>query len=258
VKRGIGATLLIGCGLAVGQKLQPAFEVASVKQVGSAGVMGAPPSGPAPKDAPLTMANPGYVHFRNMPMFVLLMEAYGVRKDQIQGPDWMNSEKYDISAKVPAGTPKQQLPLMLQNLLIERFRMKVHWQTNDEPVLVLTAGEAAAKLEKSEHQIEAQVGDHNVPAAGLRYGKDGLEIPMVNMPLFANTLALLLKKPVLDQTGIEGTYDITVPMSIDDMRDDYLGAIQDGVKRLGFGLESRRAPVNHLVIESAAKTPVEN
>src|SRR5690349_11073815 len=128
-----------------------------------------------------TTSNPGYANFRNMPMFVLLMEAYGVRRDQIQGPSWMNSENYDISAKVPAGTPKQQLPLMLQTLLIERFRMKVHWETKDEPVLVPTAGKAAPKLKKSEHQIEPQVGNHNVPASALRSGKDGLEIPMVTM-----------------------------------------------------------------------------
>jgi hypothetical protein len=58
---------------------------------------------------------------------MLLMRAYGVQSYQVEGPGTIDSERYDAFAKVPDGEPPQRIPEMLQNMLVERFRIRMHW-----------------------------------------------------------------------------------------------------------------------------------
>ncbi len=100
------------------------FEVASVKlsanQSAVPGVGGSPPIPPGPI---ATLSLP-HATFRG-----LLMRAYGVRYLSIEGPSWIDSSYYDVTAKVPSGARGQQVAEMLQKLLVERFGMSVLWQT---------------------------------------------------------------------------------------------------------------------------------
>src|SRR5437016_6586014 len=107
-----GVIALTSC-LAAGQAL-PSFEVASVKQ-----------SAPGEQGRFMMRmgSDPGMVNYSGVTLKMLLARAYGVKDYQVVGPDWLNSERYDVNAKVPAGTPSEQVPLMLQGLLAERFKM---------------------------------------------------------------------------------------------------------------------------------------
>ena len=127
--------------------LQPAFEVASVKTAG-------PPreeSGGARSTGmpPRTFGDPGLVNYSSVSLKGVLCRAYNLLPDKIVGPSWLDSERYDIVAKVPKDAPTGQIPSMLQSLLAERFRMSVHWETKQTPGYALVVGKSGPKLTKS-------------------------------------------------------------------------------------------------------------
>ena len=78
-----------------------------------------------------------------------MQRAYDVKSYQISGPDWMSSARFDISAKVPAGTTKAQSNVMLQNLLADRFKLVLHHSTKESPIYVLLVAKSGPKLKQS-------------------------------------------------------------------------------------------------------------
>src|SRR5579872_1747033 len=76
----------------------------------------------------------------------LLPRAYGVQSYQLTFPSWMNSEHYDISANVPAGATREQLQIMIRNLLEERFQFKLHRESKDIAGYDLVIGKNGPKL----------------------------------------------------------------------------------------------------------------
>jgi len=135
--------LLVG-GVAFTQGA-PEFEVASVKlaapQTGD-GVFVGVRGGPGTQDPTrITYVNES---FRN-----LVMEAYGVRAYQVSGPGWIDTQRYDIAAKVAEGANKDQVRVMLQNLLGDRFRLVLHHEARDFPVFELTVARSGSKLRTS-------------------------------------------------------------------------------------------------------------
>jgi uncharacterized protein (TIGR03435 family) len=89
---------------------------------------------------------------------MLLREAYKVEEDRIAGaPNWVKSEKYDLQAKVdtdhtdqPQEPGIEQYQLMLQRLLAERFKLKLHWETKTLPVYELVVAQDGSKLHESQ------------------------------------------------------------------------------------------------------------
>jgi len=79
----------------------------------------------------------------------LLMSAWGVKKDQILAPVWIESERYDIEAKVPPGAAKAQLSLLLQHLLQDRFKLTLHKDTKEFSVYELTVAKDGLKIKPS-------------------------------------------------------------------------------------------------------------
>jgi uncharacterized protein (TIGR03435 family) len=79
----------------------------------------------------------------------LLTYAYGVKPFQITGPDWMSTTRFDIIAKMPAGSTKEDAPKMLQSLLEERFKLATHRTSAEHPVLALVVGKGGPKLKAS-------------------------------------------------------------------------------------------------------------
>src|SRR6185503_17397545 len=79
----------------------------------------------------------------------LLTYAYGVKPYQITGPDWMSTTRFDIVAKMPEGSKKDDAPKMLQTLLEERFKLTMHRTSAEHPVLALVAGKGGPKLKPS-------------------------------------------------------------------------------------------------------------
>src|SRR5262245_53440224 len=114
-------------GAALAQTRAPEFEVATVKPVsgltgGSSMRINQCTGGPGSRD-PLRYT------CHALTMKTLIEQAYGVKSNQITGPAWMDSERFEIVARVPDGATREQLRPMLQKLLTERFQMTVRQET---------------------------------------------------------------------------------------------------------------------------------
>lgn len=143
---GAGLIVFTSCA-AFGQAAaeSPTFEVASVKPaepqtMGMMRVMmrGGPGS-----------ADPGQITYSNVTLKNLMVNAYAVKEYQINGPKWLDSERFDIVAKIPKGATKEEFKLMLQNLLAERFKLTLHHETKDLPMYALVVGKGGSKLKES-------------------------------------------------------------------------------------------------------------
>ena len=129
----------------------------------------------------------------------IVMKAY-----EISGPDWIVAEdRYDIIAKASGPATNDQMRPMLQTLLLERFKMKVHRETRQLPVYVLLPGKGPAKVKPASPDGEATLGGS---AAGAFFH---------NQPIsrFTFMLTRRMDRPVLDKTGLAGVYDYTVDLS---------------------------------------------
>ncbi len=236
----IGFVVLTGCllhGQAVDRTMK--FDVASVKPAALPGadgrgrVMFAPPSGgPGTND-------PGRIHYPFMSLKALLMSAYDVKDFQISGPAWLDTERFDITATMPPETTKEQLRIMLQNLLAERFKMKSHRETRELPMYSLTVARGGPKMTESvEKPPAASDVDPSLPSQP-KMGPDGF--PIVPLPArpgiftimmptrarfiaqkqtmadLAERLTRQLSRPVTDLTGLKAKYDFILTFSPEGM-----------------------------------------
>jgi uncharacterized protein (TIGR03435 family) len=202
------------------------FEVASVK-----------PSPPSPDGRILIMArggpgtsDPGQITYQGRSLKDLISSAYGAKSFQVSGPGWLDTERYDIVAKIPDGTTKEQFNVMMQNLLAERFKLALHREKKDFSLYELTIAKNGPKLKPSTGDPSA--ADSGPPPGPPPIGKDGFpQIPpgrrgfmMSVMPgprmrmmagmqpisALADMLSNRLDGPVIDKTGLTGNFDFTL------------------------------------------------
>jgi uncharacterized protein (TIGR03435 family) len=226
--------ICIAPGGTFGQTVQSAppaeFEVASIK-----------PSQPS-LDAGARV-DPALMHFTNLSLSNYIGMAFSLKSFQLSGPDWIDREKFDIDAKIPAGQ-QDQFPAMMERLLEQRFQLKVHRETRILPVYVLVAASGGLKIHPNEH------------AAGpssTKWGPGRLEAH--DLPL-SSLLGQFEDRPVVDATGIAGTFDFTLKWSEDANQGPSLrDALQE---QLGLKLEPRKQPFEIVVVDSIARKPSEN
>lgn len=224
--------------------------------------------------------------------------AYRVKDYQVEGPDWTASARFDISAKLPAGGKRDQVPEMLQSLLADRFRLKTHRETKELPVYAILVGKGGLKMTESPPDPDADsaaAAPINVSASGSRAGvsvnlgggsyyafaNNKFEAKKMTIAVFADCLTRFMDRPVVDMTNLSGKYDLTLQLT----PEDYLAmtirsAIAAGVslppealkyiegaadeslyasmESLGLKLEPRKAPLEVLVIDQMDKTPTAN
>jgi uncharacterized protein (TIGR03435 family) len=147
----------------------PSFEVASVKVAeqpkpdaqGRMFIMRGCRGGPGTND-------PGQLTCTNTPLRQLVITAYALKNYQVEGPAWLDTDGYDIAAKVPAGTTKEQYNLMLQSLLAERFKVAVHRETKSMQVYALSIGKGGPRLKEVDAATleAAKVAAAAAPAPG--------------------------------------------------------------------------------------------
>ena len=156
---------------------KPAFEVATIKP--------SPPMDPAKIAAALQAggkmpvgANVEFLRaeFLYLDLRSLMSYAYGVKPYQITGPDWMATERFDIVAKMPEGSKKEDAPKMLQTLLEERFKLTTHRASAEHPVLALVVGKGGPKLKASAEKPVAI--DESAPLKPGELKMDGSEGPV--------------------------------------------------------------------------------
>lgn len=145
----------------------------------------------------------------------LMMFAYSVQMKQITGaPDWIEKDRYDIDATPDQeGTPTaDQVRIMIRKLLADRFQLTVHHEKRELSAFVLTVGKEGAKLQPAQP-------NGNLHGVGMQPAKTGAMLFAYNAPIpaFTNFLqSLVLDRPVVDQTGLTGRYDLTVTFTLDD------------------------------------------
>jgi uncharacterized protein (TIGR03435 family) len=142
---------------------QLTFEVASVK-----------PAAPQPPNVMRVMMSggpgtpdPGQLRYVNVALKNVIMTAYGLKRYQVQTPAWMDTERYDITAKIPKGTTKEEFQAMLQNLLAERFKLVAHREKKDLPMYALLVAKGGPKMKESAEDPPAKETDApGGPSAG--------------------------------------------------------------------------------------------
>jgi uncharacterized protein (TIGR03435 family) len=277
------------CALSFAQSTPPRleFEVATVKAA-APGIPGQVPVG--------LHVDGAQVSFRGLSLQDYILSAYNIKKHQLAGPDWISTERYDIQGKVPDGTPSDKLRDnmrdMLQSLLEDRFKLKTHHETREMPVYALVVAKSGLKMKETPADPELEEAskkavDVTVNAgrggtmvklpngASIMYGFLFLEAKRVTMQALADNLARMVDRPVIDDTALKGGYDFKLEYSIEELRSmmrtsgtdvNMLAGVPDNMgttvltslQTLGLRLESRKAPMDVLVVDRAEKTPTEN
>jgi uncharacterized protein (TIGR03435 family) len=233
---------------------QPAFEVASVK-----------PSPPDNREIGgfYTYAG-GRIVARGCPFYYLVQVAFNVRPFQISGgPTWIREDRFDIEARPPESSkslhanpaiprlpPNEEQRQMLQTLLIDRFQLKYRRETKEGRIFVLTRTNKKLRLE------EAKDKDAYPWAGGAQGGGfDGAGVVGTNvtMPEFAERLSPYFDRPVLDKTGLEGSFDFKFTYFSADPNPDVAASILVSLEALGLKLEPTKGPVETIVIEKVEK-----
>jgi uncharacterized protein (TIGR03435 family) len=224
--------------LAFAQPL-PTFEAASIKPNNS--VDGAGRAGPS---GGFLKYPPGRV-LGTATARTIILEAYHLTEHQLSGgPGWLENDKFDLEARAATPADKDQLRLMLQTMLAERFKLAVRHETKEMPVYALTVGKNGPKL----HDVKPDdAGFVKVPASEGSTG-NGL-VTRGSMQDFAFLLSgsSSIDRPLLDKTGLKGSYTLLVHWNADE---DFMTAVQD---QLGLKFESQRAPVDTIVIDHIEK-----
>ncbi len=223
------------------------FEVASVKLVKPG----------TPENIKVSAAH-GTLMMQQQTLRDCIAWAYGLNSaGQITGPEWLDSEKYDIAAKSDESTTQEQLRLMLQALLAERFKLTIRHKTEQRPLYSLVVGKGGPKLREVQQE----------PVRGFHVDQDGsfLSYHMVtNVARLAEILPTFLDHPVLDKTGLSGVYDFTLRVEMDpEFRMPQVGqpfhgfgltpSIFGAVEGLGLKLVSEKGPVDVLVVDHAER-----
>jgi D-alanyl-D-alanine carboxypeptidase len=169
----------------------------------------------------------------SVPLGLLITEAYDFQAYQFRPNDPCCTARFDITAKVAAGTTKEQFHRMMQTFLEERFQLKLHLAPKQMPVYELTVGEKGLKMKESGPASPAaqedpwEIAAYTVGKDGYPMfpsGKSGLAGPnghyrwvgfRLSMPEIVKTLSFHLGRPVVDATGLTGTYDIDMKWGVD-------------------------------------------
>lgn len=265
------------------QDSPPAFEVASVKV--------SPPPAAGRGIAHGCKPDPAIVHCTGATLKMLLMRAYKVKYFQIEGPAWIGTENYDVSAKVPEGAPPGGVPAMLATLLAQRFSVKLHQETRMLPAYDLIVAKGGPKLREIDTANLPAIPDPG-SAAPPPPGARGGEPPMSSMPVgvlgvratsngartmqgnvtmadLADYLTESFSRPVFDRTDLKGAYAIQLSYLAPEVgragdgppQADANGPIAtlfQAVQTLGLKLEPKKEPREMIVVDSANKVPGEN
>jgi uncharacterized protein (TIGR03435 family) len=235
------------------------FEVASVK-----------PADPNARIGNLIKGGPGTADPErltgtNVMLSRVVIEAFGIESDQLEGPDWFKSTqlRFEIAANVPAGATREQFRQMLQNLLIERFHLVFHRTQKDFPVYTLVIGPNGPKLKPAVAQSPPGI---RIMAScqGDRLTANGRDAAGV-----AQALRSAVGARVVDKTGLTGTYDVELYFGIDRSDGDGMmncrGKSLDAPlvfeavqKQLGLKLEKGTGRFEVLVVDHIDKAPAEN
>ncbi len=230
----------------------PAFDVASVKP--SQRIVG------PDYNNQLTYSPTGIVA-RNVTLKRLVAEAYHLQQNQVTGPRWLDKNEYDIDAKTAGVATREQMALMLQSLVADRFKLTHHSEMREMRAYELLVGKSGPKIRPMSdgETATAQAGFHF--HGDLRQFADLLAVQLT-IPATVNPTeparADASPIPVLDRTGLPGIYDFSVDIHPELGTDEFTLWQRVLESQLGLKIESRKENVPVLVVDEAARIPTEN
>jgi uncharacterized protein (TIGR03435 family) len=261
IGRAIAAFVILANAAFAQSPARPEFEVATVR-----------PYAPQTPDGGFkmvgTQTDPGMVRMLAMRLLDLVCQAYHVKYYQVEGPAWIKTERYDITAKMAPGTTPETRHLMEQNLLADRFRLRFHRDTKEVQVYALVVAKNGLK-------IEPVPADRPGPGGFTRFhGPGHIECVKISLPSFADMLSGFIDHPVVDKTDIKDLFDFKLDFAMDPRLlmipgmaakapepapgDQDLPSIFTAIQTLGLRLEPQRQPMDIIVIDHAEKIPTEN
>jgi len=225
--------------------------------------------------------------------------AYRVKVYQVSGPDWLGSDRWDIAATIPAGVPTSQIPEMMQALLEERFQVKMHREKKDFPAYVLEVAKGGLKVQESGPDPDAANADAKAPinitgsgsgqgvsvnlgrGSSYTFSNNKFEARRITMAALAGSLERFMDRPIVDMTGLKGSYDFALDVTTEDYRamlihaavaagvtlppealrlldGASLASLFEAMQKVGLKLDARKAPLDLLVVDDARKTPTAN
>ncbi|HVW10087.1 MAG TPA: TIGR03435 family protein [Bryobacteraceae bacterium] len=209
---------------------------------------------------------PGFLMVRNFSLHGCIEWAYNLRPLQIEGPAWLRDESIDIDARAENHqADDDDIRLMLQSLLADRFGLKARKSKKEQQVFLLTLGKDGPKF----HAQGTADGSSFNPSpgdgpSGFSEDKTGAMAHHVSMYALADKLSELLNRIVIDRTGLEGNYDLRIDVTPylamgGDGKPDIMSIIFAGLNdQLGLTVEAGRELVELLTIDSINKTPTAN
>jgi len=229
------------------------FEVASVKR--------------AAECTYVHSMDPGQVVLNGLPLSPVLVTAFGVSKDQIIGPSWLDSDCFDVVAKLPQGSTADHIPEMLRTLLAERFKLSAHKDSRSSTVYALVVDKGGPKM-KQAAEDSTFLGKYPRSAVGIGRGGRGALKGIMTTELLAKRLSVQGFGQIVDATGLKGEYEISLSWVPDrgavqaapsdaasDPGADLFTALRES---LGLRLEARKTQTEVLVVDHIERVPTAN
>jgi uncharacterized protein (TIGR03435 family) len=222
----------------------PAFDVASVKVA---------TGGDFQEDGGEIRSSPVGLTIRHAGLASCIKWAYRLNDFQISGPVWLSSARFDILAKTATPTSEDRLRLMFQSLLSERFGLVFHRDKKEAETYVLLLAKGGPKFHESKSE----------GVSTMTPGRFGFTAQRTSIAQLTEYLAIPLRRPVLDLTGLSGRYDFALDLTVyagrestaDDIASLVIAAVQE---QLGLRLEARKGPVEIFRIDHVEKIPTGN
>jgi uncharacterized protein (TIGR03435 family) len=253
-------------GAAQSQNGRIRFEAASIK-VNDRGAN-------QPPGADFAAQPGGRLHVRNNEMANVIRNAYGVAQPflLIGGPDWIDSDRYDMEARAEGNPTRDQMMSMLQLLLEDRLKLKVHTETREVPVYILTVAKGGPKLTAYTEGSCINFDPNNPPpplAPGQR-PRDGCgnnwisggrwTASKVEMGSLTGAISNIVRRKVIDQTGLTGLFNVRMelppdPLNATDATGPSIFTLLE--EQLGLKLESSKGSADVLVVDHIER-PSEN
>lgn len=279
--------MCLAAAVALNGQAQPAFDVASIRpsadQQTGTGAVG------------ITITNQ-QVRFAAMSISDYVAMAYEVPRGRVNGPSWMETTRFDISATLPAGAGAAQLPAMFRTLLEDRFQIKARKEKREFPVYAIEQTAAGIKLTRSADQTVPPADAPLKIAAGgsargvafdmgggtsFQFADNALVGTKLTLAQLADTLTNFVDRPVVDMTNVPGNFDFTLSVTQEDFQGMLIrsalkngvvlppqvtrlldtagiGSLHDALGTAGLALRERRAPLDVVVVDSMNKTATAN
>jgi len=217
----------------------PGFEVASVKPVKE-------------RTGPGGFSMSGdLVTYRYTTLLNVMIQAFDLKfGGQVEGPAWIRTERYDISAKCPGKCESEQIPAMLRSLLQERFKLVLHHEQKEFTTFALVVGRGTQKLK----QDESRPWETFSMDQGRRAAKS------MTMRGLAQYVSMMTQSPVTDETGLSGHYDFPLEYTVEE-RGSKTGdwpSVFTVVDDLGLKLRAHKQAFDVVVVDGGHRVPSEN